>query len=189
MATLRHNLANLVSVPLTFVKLLVIKSILPRNIFFSPIERFSPNVVVDLDRQSHIIFGKGVSIHSRCRISAVSGGKLIIEDHTSFNVGCIVTCRHGIQIGENVSFGPNVMIFDHDHTMHKECGAQNTMFTCRDIVIGKNTWIGAGTIILAGAHIGENCVIAAGSVVKETIPDNSVVIQKRVSTYKDVKFD
>lgn len=189
MATLRHNLANIVSVPVTFAKLIVIKAIFPKSISFSPIERFSPNVVVDLDRRSRIAFGKRVSIHSRSRISVNSGGQLSVKDHTSFNVGCIVTCHHKIQIGRNVSFGPNVMIFDHDHMMHKEFGAKNDAYACKEIVVGDNTWIGAGTIILAGAHIGENCVIAAGSVVKGTVPDNSVLIQKRVSTYKDVKFD
>ena len=94
-----------------------------------------------------------------------------------------------MQIGKNVSFGPNVVMFDHNHVMHKECGARNAEFTYGEIVIGDNAWIGAGTIVLAGSHIGRNCVIAAGSVVKGTIPDNTMMIQKRVSTYKNVEFD
>lgn len=189
MATFRHNLANVISVSLTLAKLSFIKLLFPKNIFYNPIERFSPNVVIDLDRNSKIIFGRRVSFHSGCRVSANSGGQMEIMECTSFNTGCIITCRYKVKIGKNVSFGPNVMVFDHNHNMHKESGARNAGFTHGEIVIGDNTWVGAGTIILAGTHIGSNCIIAAGSVVKGRIPDDTVMIQKRVSTYKDVEFD
>lgn len=188
MGTVRHNLANIVSVPFTFAKLSLVKLFFPKNLYFGPVERFSPNVVIDLDRRSRIAFGRRVSIHSGSRISANSGGQLDIMSRASFNVGCIVTCRYRIRIGKNVSVGPNVMMFDHDHIMQKDHEANNAAYTHREITIGDGTWIGAGAIILAGTHIGANCVIAAGSVVKGEVPDNTVLIQKRESTYKNVEF-
>ena len=184
MHTLRHNLGNVVSTLLTMVSLSVKKMIYPRNIAFGGIERFSPGVVVDTDRKSKIVFGKRVSIHSRSRISATCGGEVRIGDNTSFNVGCIVTGRGRITIGKNVSFGPNVLMYDHDHIMDYDVGAGSGEYRLGEIEIGDNTWIGAGTIILLGTHIGKNCVIAAGSVVKGDIPDNTRLIQKRVNTYK-----
>ncbi|APU67332.1 DapH/DapD/GlmU-related protein [Christiangramia flava] len=36
-------------------------------------------------------------------------------------------------------------------------------------------WIGAGATILAGVEIGENAVVAAGSVVTENVPPNEIV--------------
>ena len=36
-------------------------------------------------------------------------------------------------------------------------------------------YIGVRSIILPGVHIGNNCIIAAGSVVSKDVPDNSVV--------------
>lgn len=187
MPTFRHNVANFISVPLSFVRLTLIKIFHPKNIFYKPIERLSPNVVLDLDRHSKIILGKRVSAHSGCRICTVSGGILKIGDNTSFNVGCILTCRYKIEIGSSVAIGPNTMMFDHNHTMGKN-GTRNSPFANVEITIGDNTWIGAGVIILAGTHIGANCVIAAGSVVKGEVPDNTVLIQKRESTYKNVEF-
>ena len=184
MPTLRHNLANLMSVPLTLAKLSIKKVIYPQNIYFSAIERFSPGVVVDTDRKSVIRFGNRVSMHSHCRVAATSGGELTISDNVSFNVGCIVTCRKKITIGKKVSFGPNVMVFDHDHIMKHDGGVKGTGFNCEPIEIGDNCWIGAGTIILRGTRIGNNCVIAAGSVVKGDIPDNTTLIQKRVNSIK-----
>ncbi|HSH65021.1 MAG TPA: acyltransferase [Bacteroidia bacterium] len=45
----------------------------------------------------------------------------------------------------------------------------------KGIKIGKNCWIGSKVTILDGVTIGENCVIAAGSVVNKDVPDNSIV--------------
>lgn len=184
MATFRHKLANLISTPLTMLRLSVKKIFLPGNVFFHGIQRFSPNVVIDTDRKSKVCFGNRVSIHSGGRIVATNGGELSIGDNTGFNVGCIVICRKRITIGRKVSFGPRVMLYDHDHIMNDSDGARGSEFNLGEIVIGDNCWIGAGSIILRGTHIGRNCVIAAGSVVKGDIPDNTTLIQKRVNTYK-----
>ena len=187
MATFRHNIANLISVPFTLIRLSLKKVFYPKSIFFSGIERFSPNVVIDTDRKSKIQFAKCVSIHSGGRITSTSGGELSIGYRTSFNVGCIVTCRYRIKIGENVSFGPNVMIYDHNHSMNTVNGVKNAEFKLADVEIGDYCWIGAGTIILPGACIGDYCVIAAGSIVTGNVPDHTVLIQKRTNTYKGVE--
>lgn len=187
MATLRRHIANLISVPLTAAVLAVKKIIYPKNLFFSGIQRFSPGVVIDVDRKSRVQFGNRVSMHSRCRAAATSGGELLIGSRTSFNVGCVVTSRSSIRIGNQVSFGPNVMIYDHDHIMEPDIGAKGSGFRLGEVVIGDNCWIGAGAIILLDTHIGDNCVIAAGSIVKGDVPANTVLIQKRVNTYKGVE--
>ena len=158
-----------------------------KNLKFRMIERLSPDVVVDVDRKSNIELGNRISIHSGGRISAVEGGQLIIHGNTSLNVRCIIACHFKIEIGENVSIGPNVMIFDHDHIMKAGEGVKNSEYRLDEIIIGNNTWIGAGAIILKGTHIGDNCVIAAGSIVKGDIPDGTVLIQKRENTYLKVK--
>jgi len=44
----------------------------------------------------------------------------------------------------------------------------------KDVTIGKNVWIGAQCIILKGAQIGNNSVIAAGSIVNGPIPENVI---------------
>ena len=42
------------------------------------------------------------------------------------------------------------------------------------VIIGKNVWIGGGTIILPGVTIGDNTVIGAGSVVTKDIPADTI---------------
>ncbi|MGH3201776.1 MAG: acyltransferase [Streptosporangiaceae bacterium] len=43
------------------------------------------------------------------------------------------------------------------------------------VQIGSGSWLGAGAVVLPGACIGRNVVIAAGSVVRGTVPDRCVV--------------
>ena len=50
------------------------------------------------------------------------------------------------------------------------------------MTIGDNSWIGCNVVILRGTSIGKNCIVGAGSVLKGTYPDNSVIVQKRQTT-------
>lgn len=60
----------------------------------------------------------------------------------------------------------------------------------RDVHIGENTWIGAGSIILPGITIGKNVVIGAGSVVTRDIPDNVVAVGNPCNVLRNVtRFD
>jgi acetyltransferase-like isoleucine patch superfamily enzyme len=42
-------------------------------------------------------------------------------------------------------------------------------------VIGRNVWIAAGATIIGGVTVGENSVVAAGSVVTRDVPPNTLV--------------
>jgi serine acetyltransferase len=43
------------------------------------------------------------------------------------------------------------------------------------VSIGAGSWLGAGVIVLPGAAIGCNVVVAAGAVVRGVVPDRCVV--------------
>lgn len=105
-------------------------------------------------------------------------GQLKIGSSVSFNRNCIIICRQRITIGDNCMFGPNVCIFDHDHMFNHE-GIIPNEYRCSEIVIETGCWIGAGTTILKGTHVGKNTIIGAGSVVKGDIPSNSIVRSNR----------
>ncbi len=122
------------------------------------------------------------NVHISC-----SCGELTIGKGVSFNRNCIVICRKKIQIGDNCQFGPNVCIYDHDHSFSDK-GVSREQFKCSDIIIENGCWIGAGCIILRGTHIGENTVIEAGMTVKGNIPSNSVVMSARESRTIPLSF-
>lgn len=48
-------------------------------------------------------------------------------------------------------------------------------FEAKTIVVGKGTWIGANSCILAGVNIGKGCLVAAGAVVNKSFSDNLII--------------
>ncbi len=67
-----------------------------------------------------------------------------------FNNNCILTAREKIIIGDRTIFGPGVAIFDNDHA-YKEKNFEKEFITS-PIIIGKNVWIGANSVILRGEY-------------------------------------
>ena len=123
--------------------------------------------------------GKKVKIERNSTIVCVNGAKLVIEDNVGIGAGSRIVCRDNIRIGKNTMFGPNVMLYDHDHKIGSDNNVSRTDYNLSAITIGENCWIGAGTIILKGTQIGDRCIIGAGSVIKGNIASGKKVIQKR----------
>lgn len=55
------------------------------------------------------------------------------------------------------------------------------------IRVDDDVWIGGGSVILSGVHIGKGAIIAAGAVVNKDVPDYAIVggIPARVLKYRD----
>lgn len=124
-----------------------------------------------------IRFGIGFTSSTNTAFSSLDGGEMVIGDRVIVNRNCILICRHNIRIGNHCSFGPNVCIYDHDHNYGKD--GMKPGYKYGDVVIEDHCWIGAGTIILRGSHIGEGSVIGAGCVIKGNIPPHSLVTMER----------
>ena len=135
---------------------------------------------IEKGRNAILQIGKGFRTRRNVEINARSG-KITIGNNVFLNSGCIITAREAIAIGDGTRCGPNVIFYDHDHKMESGHILDN-QYVCTPITIGKHVWIGAGTIILKGATIGDNSVIAAGSIVTGDIPANTTMVQKREKT-------
>lgn len=84
----------------------------------------------------------------------------------------ILDCSE-VRLGDGVLFGPNVSIYCGTHSVsvkERKEGLERSL----PVAIGKDTWVGGGSIIMAGVTIGQGCTIGAGSVVTRSIPDWSV---------------
>lgn len=114
------------------------------------------------------------SIYSPCKLRTFyNTAKIIIGNNVTVNGSSIVARSKTIKIGKGTNIAPNCMIMDTDfhdpwpsEGRFKRTGIEND----QDVIIGENVWIGSRSIILKGAHIGDNSVIAAGSVVSGAIP-------------------
>lgn len=146
---------------------------------FTLLNLFSPFTEVDLDRGAFLLIKKYVKAKSGVKIKVRKGAKVEIGEKTSFNHGCMIVSHNNIIIGNDVQFGPNVFLYDHDHDFREKDGLKSLKYKSAPIKIGNNVWVGANVVILRGTTIGDNCVIGAGSVIKGEYSRNSLIVQKR----------
>ena len=146
----------------------------------SIVQKISPRAMFNTEtRDSSISLGKRAYIMDGTYINA-DGGRIVIGSGIFINRNCNIVSKQSIRIGDGVSIGPNVMIYDHDHGLREKSGT----FVCDEVVIGNNVWIGGNAVILRGSVIGDNAVIGAGAVIKGSIPAGSVVYNKLESVVK-----
>jgi acetyltransferase-like isoleucine patch superfamily enzyme len=128
------------------------------------------------NKDGKVKIGKFVFIRKNASIRLDFDGFLEIGDHVFINDNCNINCVDRIIIGKNTKIAPNVCINDHDHN-YKKAGEHHLVKG--EIRIGKNVWIGSHVVILRDTVIGDNVVIAAGSVVKGHVPSNTLYLNKR----------
>lgn len=114
----------------------------------------------------------GVTIHGRPRYVATTA-KL---DGTDFAL---------IELGNEVVVSSGVRILTHDFSPARRDRATGTSRPAPSaaerskvagVSIGENSFVGAASILLPGTRIGRDCIIGAGSVVRGTLDDGSIVL-------------
>jgi maltose O-acetyltransferase len=87
--------------------------------------------------------------------------------------GCTIDYAHCwlIEIGDNVTFAPQVYLLAHDASTKRYLDYTKIA----KIIIEDNVFIGARALIMPGVTIGKNSVVAAGSIVTKSVPEGSIV--------------
>ncbi len=103
-----------------------------------------------------------------------SGGTEIRVGRNVFiNQNCTIYDLGGVEIGDDVLIAPNVSIITSGHPL--DPSSRRSVTIGKPIVIERNVWIATGAIVTGGVTIGENSVVAAGSVVTRDVPPNTLV--------------
>lgn len=148
--------------------------------------RIYKDVYLNAGRNSVLTIGKHVKINSRATISSLNKGNLCIGDDVGIGTGNEIVCHNRIKIGKGTILGPYVLMYDHDHVFNGVDGVKKKKFSTEPIEIGKNCWLGANVIVLRGTTVGDRCVIGAGTILKGNIPNDSIVLQKRVMKIRNI---
>jgi maltose O-acetyltransferase len=108
----------------------------------------------------------------------LNGDRIELGDRVAFNIGCFVNGFNGLVFGDGVNIGPHCMIHTANHNFDDATRpvTDQGWAETRPLVIGKNTWIGMGALILPGVRIGEGCVVGAGSVVARDLEEYTVAV-------------
>jgi len=133
--------------------------------------------------------GDYVSCYAGCSFALGKEGRATVGDFTLMN-GALVMAEELIEIGSHCLISWNVGIADSDfhpiEPAQRLIDAQALAPYYKDrpprppirtapVRIADNVWIGMNAVILKGVTIGENSVVAAGSVVSKNVEANTVV--------------
>jgi len=141
--------------------------------------------VAALYGEEHIELGEGCIVGPYCSLSAgVMPGQVIdhspvvtIGDRVLIGKGSGIVGHHTVEIGDDVFTGHHVYITDANHGYEDTSLPLGKQFAhTRPVRIGSGSWLGHGTVVLPGSHIGRNVAVGAGSVVTGSLPDFSVAV-------------
>lgn len=143
--------------------------------------------LISIINSGTIIIGAGTKINSSKYKNMIGGDtrtSLVVHKGASLIIGkevkisnTAIQCTKSITIGDYAMIGGSCKIWDNDfHSLDPKVRREtpNENFESEPINIGKNVFIGGFSIILKGVTIGDNSVIAAGSVVSKEIPPNEI---------------
>lgn len=114
--------------------------------------------------------GRRAAVHLHCRFR--DGRNVSIGDNVVVNYGTMLDGRfYPVEIGSNVSVGPNAQIYTLSHDPQSERFAT----AGGPVVLEDYCWVAANALILPGVRVGYGAVVAAGSVVTKDVPAHTIV--------------
>ena len=129
-----------------------------------PMEETSRSLVREL------VPGMPESSHIMPPMQIDMGANVKIGNHVFINHSLTIMARGGIEIEDDVMTGPGACLLTANHDLY-----DHQVLLCGKVTIKKDAWIGAKAMILPGVTVGENAVVAGGSVVTKDVEANTVV--------------
>ncbi|MHC5228887.1 chorismate mutase [Enterococcus sp. LJL99] len=106
--------------------------------------------------------------------------------YANFNNVFLDVCP--ITIGDNCMCAPNVQLYTATHPLHPVKRNSGLEYG-KPITIGDNVWLGGSSVVIPGVTLGNNVVVAAGSVVTKSFPDNCVIGGNPAKVLKMIELD
>lgn len=127
-----------------------------------------------------LLGGRGRNVWIAAPFFVDYGENIYIGNNVEINMNCVFLDCNRITIGDFSGIGPGVHIYTvfHPTDPDKRLGGNSGFWKSRTapVNIGKNVWIGGGSIILPGVEIGDGTTVGAGSVVTRSLPENCIAV-------------
>ncbi len=135
---------------------------------------FSVNGPMHIQVEGTICAGEKLFIETRpslkVRLTVGKNASLKFGNFVYVNIGVAIVATSKVEIGDHALIAPETLIMDSD--FHGLDGAPTKT---RPVKVGNFVWIGERAIILKGVTIGDNSIVAAGSVVTKDVAPNTIV--------------
>lgn len=139
-----------------------------------------------------IVIGEGTEFGPNCGVGTKNeNSKVVIGKNCAFGANVSIGGLGDVTIGDNALFASNILVLSTNHNYEDPDVAVKFQGSRGDkITIGSDGWVGDGVTILAGANIGNHCIIGSKSVVtRGVIPDYSVVGGNPAKVIKRYNFE
>lgn len=151
-----------------------------RRFKFSGILQIGSYSRINALRGDGIIFGKRVKIGDYTIVESAMGlsstkEKITLGNGVGIGDFSYLGGAGGLLIGDDTITGQYFSCHPENHIWTINTVGKQNGTTRLGINIGKNCWIGAKVTVLDGSVIGDNCVVAAGAIVKGVFPDNVLI--------------
>lgn len=120
----------------------------------------------------------GHGVHISPTVTFMHGALIDLGHRVHLNTQCALWAgptRGRIRIGDDTLFGPEVFVITSNYRFNDGAPVNDQAMDEADVTIGRDVWIGAKCMILPGTIIGDGAIVAAGSVVRGTIPKMAIV--------------
>ncbi|MFY9529362.1 MAG: acyltransferase [Candidatus Acidiferrales bacterium] len=156
----------------------------PEAILDHPDLRLGANVfigdrvmLIQQDGGGPIQIGDRADLWGDSQLETGQGGMIEIGPDCRVNRGVqVISYVAPIRIGRDVGLSTNCLLYSFNHgTAPGKPYIKQPLVTRGPIIIEDHAWIGMGSIVLSGVHIGKHAIVAAGSVVTHDVPEGTMV--------------
>ena len=131
---------------------------------------------IEIGKNVSVLAYSEIIVYRQSRRSGVPG-KLVLKDNALISFGANIRAAGGhIEIGANSAISQNCVVVAANHRMGTGVNFIDTPWdeARTGVILGDNVWVGANCTLLPGCRIGDNVIIAAGSVVRGTVPAGEI---------------
>ena len=152
------------------------------------IQRFNTTDYENNDLKAEILkelfssVGKGIFIEHNFHCDL--GYNIHVGENFYAGFNCTILDMAEVKVGDNCLIGPNVGIYTAGHNLNPI--DRHKFGFAKPISVGNNVWIGGHCVVIGGIEIGDNSIIAAGSIVTKDVPANTIFAGNPARKIKDI---
>jgi acetyltransferase-like isoleucine patch superfamily enzyme len=150
----------------------IAKNIRHRLRLYGLLWRFARRHDVLIERAVTVKYIDAISVGRHCTLQSGvylygsrRGLPVVFGDYVAIGAGCKLLGEAGFEIGDYTHFGPNVVLTTQYGDASAERMKAEASLKYAPVKVGAGCWVGAGSVILPGASLGDGCIVEPNSVV------------------------